>query len=135
MKDKKATFEMGTAFWTNPKHPTLPSHLHIVITDPAKSPEEIAVVNVTTVRGDEYDPSCVLLAGDHPAIRHKSYVGYKRGWVVNLNALETLLQAGQIHRTKPDVAPEILKRIQAGAMLSKATPPRIKGLLAEQGLA
>jgi hypothetical protein len=134
MKEKKATFEMGTAFWTNPKHPSLPSHLHILITDPTKNAEEIGVVNVTTVRGEDFDPSCVLLAGDFHAIQHKSYVGYKRGWVLNLNALETLLQMGQIHRAPPPVGPEVLARIHAGAMKSKATPARIKGLLAEQGL-
>jgi hypothetical protein len=134
MKEKKAAFEMGTAFWTNPKHPSLPSHLHILITDPAKNAEEIGVVNVTTVRGEDFDPSCVLLAGDYHAIQHKSYVGFKRGWVVNLNALETLFQMGQIHRSKPNVSPAVLARIQKGAMESKATPARIKGLLAEQGL-
>jgi hypothetical protein len=134
MKDKKATFEMGTAFWTNPQHPTLPSHLHIVISDPAKNPGEIAVVNVTTVRGDDYDASCVLEPGDHYTIRHKSYVGYRRGWVVNLNALKALFDAGQIHRAKPGLEPEVVKRVQTGAMASKWTPARIKGLLAEQGL-
>jgi hypothetical protein len=134
MNEKKPTFEMGTAFWTNPKNPSLPSHLHIVISDPTKNPGEIAVVNVTTVRSDDYDASCVLLPGDHYTIQHKSYVGYRRGWVVNLNALKTLFDAGQIHRTKPGFAPEVLARVQAGAMASKWTPPRIKGLLAEQGL-
>jgi len=132
MNGKKPVFGMGTTFWTNPKHPSLPSHLHIVISDPAKSPEEIAVVNVTTIRG-EHDPSCVLVPGDHPAIRQKSYVGYARGWVVNLNALTMLLNAGQIHRAL-EMSPKVLARIQAGAMLSQATPKRIKGLLAEQGL-
>lgn len=132
MNGKKPAFVMGTTFWTNPKHPSLPSHLHIVISDPAKSADEIAVVNVTTIRG-EHDPSCVLVPGDHLAIRQKSYVGYARGWVVNLNALMTLFNAGQIHRAH-ELTPEVLARVQAGAMLSQATPKRIKGLLAEQEL-
>jgi hypothetical protein len=133
MKEKKPTFVLGTTFWTHPKNPRLPSHLHIVISDPAKSETEIAVVNVTTVRGEEYDPSCVLLPGDHKAIRHESFVGYSRGWVVNLNALKMVFDAGQIHRDE-EMRPDVLKRVQQGAMSSKATPARIKGLLAEQGL-
>lgn len=132
MKNKKALFEMGTTFWTNPKHPTHPSHLHIVISDPAKNAEEIAVVNVTTLRG-EFDPSCVLEAGDHRAVRSRSFVPYFRAWVVNLNALEQLLGMGQIHRDAPMVG-ETLRKVQRGARASKATPARVRGLLAEQGL-
>lgn len=132
MKNKKALFEMGTTFWTNPKHPTHPSHLHIVISDPAKNGEEIAVVNVTTLRG-EHDAACVLEAGDHRAIRNQSYVPYVRAWVVNLNALTQLLSMGQIHRDVP-MGAATLRRIQRGAMDSKATPARVRGLLAEQGL-
>lgn len=133
MKNRKAAFEMGTTFWTNPKHPTIPSHLHIVISDPAKSAEEIAVVNVTTMRG-EHDPSCVLVPGEHRAIRVKSYVPYFRAWVMNLNALEQLLAGGQIHRDAP-MGTGVLRRVQAGAMMSAGTPKRVKGILAEQGLA
>lgn len=132
MKEKKAIFEMGTTFWTNPKHPSLPSHLHIVISSPAKNPGEIAVVNVTTLRG-EHDAACILIPGDHPAIGHKSYVGYERGWVLNLNSLTMLFDAAQIHRA-PKMAPAVLARVQKGAMASQKTPPRIRGLLAEQGL-
>lgn len=132
MKNSKAPFEMGTTFWTNPKHPTHPSHLHIVISDPAKSADEIAIVNVTTLRG-EHDATCILDAGDHRAIRARSFVPYFRAWVVNMNALRQLLDMGQIHRDAPMVG-EILKRVQKGAMTSKATPTRVKGLLAEQGL-
>ncbi len=132
MKSKKAGFEMGTTFWTNPKHPTHPSHLHVVISDPAKNQDEIAIVNITTARGEQ-DFSCVLEAGEHRAIRGKSYVPYFRAWIVNLNALEQLLAGGQIHRDAP-MGPEILKRIQKGAMVSDATPSRVRGVLAEQGL-
>lgn len=133
MNGKRPTFQLGTTFWTNPKHPHLPSHLHLVISDPSKNAGEIAVVNVTTLR-NEYDPSCILAPGDHPAIRHESFVGYKRGWVVNLNALKMLLDAAQIHRAL-ELSPAVLVRVQKGAMASPKTPPRIKGLLAEQGLA
>jgi hypothetical protein len=132
MKNKKPTFEMGTTFWTNPKHPTHPSHLHIVISDPAKNTGEIAVVNVTTLRG-EFDPSCILEAKCHKAIRVRSFVPYFRAWVVNLNVLTQLFDAGQIHRDDL-MSAEMLRRVQQGAMTSKATPIRIKGILAEQGL-
>lgn len=134
MNEKTGTFTMGTAFWTNPKNPGLPSHLHIVISDPTKNAAEIAVVNVTTVRGEDYDASCILMPGDHYTIRHKSYVGYRRGWVLNLNALKQVFEVGQIHRTKPGFSPELVARVQKGAMASRWTPARIKGLLAEQGL-
>lgn len=130
--NEKKTFQMGTTFWTNPKHPTIPSHLHIVISDPFKNEGEIAIVNVTTIRG-EHDDSCILIPGDHPRIQHPSYVGYARGWIVNLNSLVMLMDAMQIHRS-PRMDLAVVARVQKGAMKSPKTPPRIKGLLAEQGL-
>lgn len=132
MKNKKQAFEMGTTFWTNPKHPTHPSHLHIIISDPSKNAQEIAVVNVTTLRG-EFDPACIIERGDHPKIQQRSFVPYFRAWILNLNALKQLLDGGQIHRSD-DMPTEALRRVQQGAMKSKATPARVRGLLAEQGL-
>ncbi len=133
-QEKREMWRMGTAFWTNPKS-SLPSHLHVVLSDPPKDAERIVVVNATTIR-DEFDASCVLKTGDHDAIRQPSYMEYRRAWVVNLNALAQLSEGGQIHRhlSEKVVRPEVLKRMQKGAMASPKTPAKVKGILAEQGL-
>src|SRR5262245_48576590 len=128
-------YPMGMTFWTNPKHPTLASHLHVVISDPRKSATEIAVVNAATVRqGEEFDAACVLNPGDHRGITRASYMVYWRAWVVNANAIKALVDAGQIHTDQPMPA-DALKRIQDGAMKSAfkgGAPKRVRGLLAEQ---
>lgn len=135
--EKREMWPMGTVFWTNPKHPTIPSHLFVVISDPAKNGNEIVTVHLTTAKDDMwFDPACVLQRGDHDAIGRPTYARYQHAWVVNGNALRTLSEAGQIHRHSREVMvqPEVLKRLQKGAMGSKRTPARVKGILAEQGL-
>jgi hypothetical protein len=52
------------------------SHLFIVMSDP-DSNDEVLVVNVSTLHNSEKaDRACILDAGEHPAIKTRSFIPY-----------------------------------------------------------
>ncbi len=68
---------------SGPAHDPDRKHLFIVLTDPAQVLEYTEkyslLVGVASVQTDlPHDPTCLLDAGDHEFIRHKSYVHYAR---------------------------------------------------------
>lgn len=53
-------------------------HLYVCITDPVGAARETLLVPVATLRqGEPHDPTCRLFRGDHPFLRHESYVNYR----------------------------------------------------------
>ena len=66
---------------SGPAHDSDQKHLFIVLTDPAQvlgyDEKHSLLVGVSTIHQSvAHDPACELFAGDHPFIRHKSYVYY-----------------------------------------------------------
>lgn len=55
-------------------------HLFVILNDPIVFPNKgsqtcVCVVNFSTIPTHiPYDPTCVFTAGDHPFIKHQSYV-------------------------------------------------------------
>jgi hypothetical protein len=102
-------------------------HLNVVITEPSEDMNYL-VVPVTTYRKDAngrpapgQDDSCVLAAGCHPFIKHKSYVHYK--YARQMSAFEILIgiQKGLLIK-KEDMAPAIIQNMQRGAEESPNLP-------------
>lgn len=59
------------------------NHLHFICCDPVYYPnlgrDCVLGVNISSINdGTEYDHSCILDAGDHPFIKHPSYVYYRK---------------------------------------------------------
>jgi hypothetical protein len=53
-------------------------HLFICLTDPAGAEQDTLLVSISSiVPGQPFDDTCRLYAGDHPFIRHDSYVSYR----------------------------------------------------------
>jgi len=69
----------GESFWCNDNSGG--EHLYFIISDP-DSDNNVLVVNITEER-DRSDKSCSLDVGDHPAIRKKSVVYYKKALELN----------------------------------------------------
>lgn len=108
-------------------------HCWVVISDPEQS-DTLVVVSFTTCRGtSREDLSCVVESGEHPFVRHKTYVAYGRGQSVSNRDLEKKLAAGQIQLLDP-VALALLRRIRDGAMASDETPFKLQRILLDQGL-
>ncbi len=68
------------------------SHLQIIISDPRRFSTQVVFVSVTTVRNSRKDdPACLLDVGDHPFIKHPSFISYESAKYRTNEELESLL--------------------------------------------
>jgi hypothetical protein len=104
-------------------------HLNVIITEPSEDMNYL-VVPVTTYREDAgrpvpgQDNSCILAAGCHPFIKHKSYVYYK--YARQMSALEIVIgiQKGLLIK-REDMNPSIIQDMQRGAEESPNLPEEL----------
>jgi hypothetical protein len=124
-------FRAGDTF-LNREAPSTPTHLWIVMSDPEKRADQIVIVNVTSWR-EGADPSCRLSAGDHPFVRHDSYVNYDDSKIVSQQVLENLESRGLITRHQ-DVNGRLLAKVREGAGASAFLSLAKRQILEDQGL-
>ena len=63
-------------------------HLFICLTDAFGSERETLIVSVSTLRaGIPADETCNLFGGDHPFIKHKSFVDYRNARIIAADKL------------------------------------------------
>lgn len=85
-------------------------HLHFVCSDPVFYPkyakESVLVVNISSVpeEGEEYDGTCVLDVGDHPFVKHPSYVYYRKADIFGAESVQQRIDDGtfDVHQVCPD---------------------------------
>ena len=104
-------------------------HLHFICSNPFfnRHTGEISVVavNISSIReGKPYDKTCVLSEGDHPFIRHDSFVYYKGAVIFRVEKLRFSIQAGEIS-VLDDVSETVLQKVLQGFKLSPFTPKKI----------
>ena len=107
----------GDAFIIAEPGTSYDSHLWIVISDPAKDPEQVVLVNFTKHRADK-DQACVVECGDHPFIKQRTCVEYRRARMLSVKTLQTFLDSGLMVSHKP-ASPDLLARIRAGVPRSR----------------
>lgn len=95
-------------------------HLCVVIAGTT----ELAIVNFTSHRLP-CDESCIVQPGDHPFVKHPTIVAYQRAFIQLNDELEAKRSAGSLRMREP-LSASLLLRIQQGALISKATPNKIK---------
>jgi hypothetical protein len=102
-------------------------HVHFVLTDPYGDPPRVLLVNMTS---ECYDRSVVLVVGDHPEVRHDSYIWFAQA---TRAPLEHLLEAfDQGLATVCDRASVMLMTIlREGFMRSEEVPRDMKKELVE----
>ncbi|OIR24491.1 hypothetical protein BGC33_10720 [Bathymodiolus thermophilus thioautotrophic gill symbiont] len=94
-------------------------HLFIILTEPVNG--EIVTVNLSSYKTSFDDKSCVLDKGDHPFIKHKSYIVYHRSEILKATQLENITI-----RQLEQVADDVFRRIIQGLLQSKQTPNKVK---------
>lgn len=105
-------------------------HLHVALTDPVDPDNRIAqilLVGIASIRPDEppgYDKTCVLKPGDHPFIKHDSYVVYGKAVIIELRDLYRNLANGTI-TPKEIMRADIFARVAAGVETSRMTQNHI----------
>ena len=105
----------GKAFLLrNPNYPT--EHLFIVI---AINKDEALLVNITS---NDVDQTCILGKGDHPFIKHQSYVNYKDAMLAKISLLKEYLKLSP-GKLQNDVSPALLLKIKEGAANSPNFKP------------
>ena len=104
-------------------------HLFILLTDPAKifdyEGKHSLLVGVTTIHaGIPHDPACELYAGDHPFIKHKSFVFYAEARIeISQKLIDGVKRS--IFSPQGMLAEDIFARVCHGLTLSRSTTPKV----------
>lgn len=99
-------------------------HLFFILTDPCedketKRPEMLLLVNCSTVYPEKpFDNACVLDVGEHPFIKHKSYIYYKETRIESLIDIEQGIEQNRFIR-REIINDALYERILKGAFSSK----------------
>lgn len=125
------TFCTGDTF-VNQATVLVRSHLWAIISDTQQSIDKIVIVNVTSSPIDG-DASCLLKSGEHPFIKHDTYVNYHEAKVVTLALLDELQAKGLI-TSHACLDCDVLARIRQGAMQSQFTKTAVRKVLDDQNL-
>lgn len=106
-------------------------HLHVICNDPVHYPIDgcdcVLAVNISSVKtGVPYDPTCILKAGDHPFVRHDSYVVYERAVIWKVGSIDKKVHEGSIKPQSSDLEDEAFTRILNGFDISDEVEPKIR---------
>lgn len=124
--------EIGDTFQLSNRSTIIDIHLHIIISDPTQNPNQIVTANFTKWRADK-DQSCIVEVGEHPFIRVRSCVDYRRNKLIPLNLYEQCLMSGDLVSHDP-IRGDLLKRIIYGAGISPFISFGSRQILVDQGL-
>jgi len=102
-------------------------HLFILLTDPYPHPESniksSLIVSVSSLRPNlPHDPTCKLYSGDHPFIKHDSYVVYRSARIETADKLINGVNQG-IFNHKESLSGDIFARVCHGLGESRFTAP------------
>lgn len=97
----------------------------VVLADYGPSPQ-LAMASATTLRdGIPHDPACVLEAGEHPFVQHRSYVAYRYMRLDTSQHVEKMVSSA-VWKTHETCSADLLRRIVAGVCQSRLTPREYK---------
>lgn len=97
-------------------------HLWIIVTPPTQG----EVVTVCLVSMNKRTERLVgLKVGDHPFVKHDSAISYNFSKIRTVADIEAMLDNGFANAKEP-MAPEVLRRIQAGVVDSDFTPNGVR---------
>ena len=105
-------------------------HLFILLTDPVPNVDtktsEVLSVSVSSIKeGYPFDPACRLYAGDHPFLRHESFVHYRYARIDVVSAFLAGVKIGAFIPQGPLKEP-IFAQVCQGLLASRNTSPRIR---------
>jgi hypothetical protein len=102
-------------------------HLWFIINKPEDHCGVALIVNLTTLRPGA-ETTCVLSPGEHPFIKHNSYIRYSGAREASVSELQNAVKRGLL---KPHQAasPALLEKIRAGARASPRLPQKLRALL------
>lgn len=108
---------------------TTKQHLWIVLNDPAEPDCVVVIVNLTTAAAYKQPSNCTLHPGDHPFVKHESFVAFQHATLTRVNNLQRALRVN-VFRKHAELKPEVLRRVQNAAIHSPLLNPDCKRVLA-----
>ena len=103
-------------------------HLFILLTDPhddEAGKKSVLMVSLSTVRvGIPHDPTCILYAGDHPFVKHDSYVLYQKARLEDADKVLRGVKNGQLVPHDP-MDGAVFARVCKGLEESRLTPVKL----------
>jgi hypothetical protein len=107
-------------------------HLWMIISEVSGDSDQVFVVNFSSW-SRRHDQSCIVNAGDHPFVHHRTIENYPEAELTSVGKLRRLLSVGALELRQP-LSEALLNRIRAGAGVSTRLPNEHRRLLVEQGL-
>jgi hypothetical protein len=108
-------------------------HVWMIISDPARDPAKVLMVNFTTWE-PHLDQACIIEAGEHPFVAHRTVINYARSRIVPDAALEQLRNAGRLQLLNDPLSAALLTKVRESAMNSVRLPIEAADILTEQEL-
>lgn len=109
------------------------SHLFVVCTEEMANGDRL-LVSISSIRTGRFsDPTCVIVAGEHPFIKHHSYVAYGKVEQRDTAHILRCVECGVFIPRQP-CSPELLRRIILGFRSSDFTRPWVLEILDSLGL-
>ena len=102
-------------------------HLWLIINGPAAHADVALIINVSTLRPNA-ETTCIVQPGEHPFIKHDSYVRYRGARGVKVAHLAEAVKQGLL---KPQQAAGkmLLEKVRAGAKASPLLAGELRALL------
>ncbi|MCA6085012.1 hypothetical protein [Candidatus Endomicrobiellum agilis] len=99
--------------------------MYFVVSDPDVD-NSVLAVNMTTLRSlVRADKACILNIGDHPKIKHQSFIFYQKA--IEVSAPEIMIRvSSKEYNMAERLSDETLKKIQEGAKKSEFLPEKFK---------
>lgn len=97
-------------------------HLHFVCSDPCFYPKtakaSFLAVNISTILPNQHhDNTCILNVGDHPFVRHPSYVYYREASILGVETTQEKIIKKEFSVHAP-CSDEVFRRIVSGFEVS-----------------
>lgn len=105
-----------------PTGPNDGKHLHAVVAVEQAGPNILLLSITSQKEGIYYDPSCEIKEGDHPFIKHDSYVLYGRARTIGKKRLSEYIESGY-YVQHDDLDEELFSKICDGIELSEHSSP------------
>jgi hypothetical protein len=73
-------------------------HLQIILTNPSGNPEEVLMVNLssktisTSTSYEDNDLACIVNPGEHPFVKHETYVRYGKAVIAKVRDIQSLIE-------------------------------------------
>jgi hypothetical protein len=103
------------------------SHLHFLLTgalEIERGSKEVLVASISSWKGTQQDdPGCILVAGDHQRVKHKSYVVYSKSEICSVSTLIAKQKTGII-QPQGVLRTELFDQIIVGLFKSDRTPQK-----------